>query len=114
MYGHPLTIVGIMPSEIMSPEPGRPIDMAVPMMLSDPAKMRDRSSLWLEIVARLKPGVRTEQAREEANALFQGYMTDVQVSPEVRKLLFDHVEVTSGCQGIGRPADGSFRVRSRR
>ena len=101
MAGHPLTIVGIMPSEIMSPEPGRPIDVAVPMMLSDPVKMRDRSSLWLEVVARLKPGVRTEQARDEANALFQGYMTDVQIPPEVHKLLFDHADVTPAAKGLG-------------
>ncbi len=99
--GGAVTIVGIMPSEIMSAEPGRPIDMAVPMMHSDPAKMRDRSALWLETIARLKPGVSAEQAREEANGLFKGYMTDVQVSPEARRQLFDHVEVSSAARGLG-------------
>ena len=41
-FEHTVTIVGVMPSEIMSLEPGRPIDIAVPMMLSDPVKLRDR------------------------------------------------------------------------
>ena len=50
IFDHPVTIVGIMPSDIMSVEPGRPIEIAAPMMLSDPAKMRDRTALWLEIV----------------------------------------------------------------
>jgi hypothetical protein len=60
-----------MPSEIMSLEPGRPIDIAVPMMLSDPVRLRDQASLWLDIVARLKPAVREERARAESNAIFQ-------------------------------------------
>ena len=100
-FEHTVTIVGVMPSEIMSPELGRPIDIAVPMMLSDPVKMRDRVSLWLEIVARLKPAVRTEQARAESNALFQAYMADVRIPPEVHMMLYDHVELTPAAKGLG-------------
>jgi predicted permease len=96
-----VTIVGVMPSEIMSLEPGRPIDIAVPMILSDPAKMRDRVSLWLEIVARLKPAVLPEQAGAESNALFRAYMADVRISPEVRKMLYDHMELTPAARGTG-------------
>src|SRR5260370_20603638 len=100
-FEHTVTIVGVMPSEIMSLEPGRPIDIAVPMMLSDPVKMRDRASLWLGIVARLKPAVRAEGARAESNALFQAYMADVRIPPEVHKLLFDHMELTPASKGLG-------------
>src|SRR5260370_26843754 len=96
-----VTIVGVMPSEIMSLEPGRPIDIAVPMIHSDPVKMRDRVSLWLEIVARLKPAVRAEQARAESNALFRAYMADVRISPEVHKMLYDHMELTPAAKGAG-------------
>ncbi len=101
MFEHTVTIVGVMPSEIMSTEPGRPIDIAVPMMLSDPVKLRDRVSLWMEIVARLKPAVRAEQARAESNALFQAYMADVRIPPEVHQRLFDHMELTPASKGLG-------------
>jgi predicted permease len=101
LFDFTATIVGVMPPEIMSPEPGRPIDIAVPMMLSDPVKMRDRTALWLTIVARLKPAVRAEQARAESNALFQAFMADVRVPPEVHRRLFDHIELTPAAKGTG-------------
>ncbi len=101
IFEHTVTIIGVMPSEVMSPEPGRPVDIAVPMILSDPVMMRDRTSLWLEIVARLRPEVRTEQARAEANALFAAYMAGVRISPEIHKMLFDHMELTPASKGLG-------------
>src|SRR5579872_2596235 len=88
-----VTIAGVMPTETMSLEPGRPIDIAAPLMLSDPVMLRERTSWWLDIVARLKPGVRPEQARAEADAVFQGYMAGLSTSPEIRKLSFDHIEL---------------------
>jgi predicted permease len=100
IFAHAVTIVGVMPSDIMSLEPGRPIDIAVPMMLSDPVKLRDRLSLWLYIAARLKPAVPVEQARVESNALFRAYMSDVPISPEVRERLFERIELTSASQGL--------------
>jgi predicted permease len=100
LYGHAATIVGVMPTEIMSLAPGYPVDIAVPMAISDPAKMRDRTALWLLAAARLKPGVGMEQARAEANSLFQAYMANVQVSPEARKRLFDHMDVEPAAKGF--------------
>ena len=84
----------------MSLEPGHPVDIAVPMVLSDPVKMRDRTSLWLLMVARLKPGVGMEQARAEAEALFRAYMADVQIAPEVRRRLFDHMDLAPAAKGL--------------
>jgi predicted permease len=71
------------------------------MMLSDAAMLRDRVSLWLEIVARLKPGVSAEQARVESNTLFQAYMTGVQLPPDVHKRLYDHMELKPAAKGLG-------------
>uniref|UniRef100_Q01NG5 Permease n=1 Tax=Solibacter usitatus (strain Ellin6076) TaxID=234267 RepID=Q01NG5_SOLUE len=96
------TIVGVMPSEVMSLEPGRPIDIAVPMALSDPVMLRERGSWWLDVVARLKPGVRPEQARAESDALFQAYMSDISMSPATRKLAFDHIELAPAGAGMDR------------
>ena len=86
-------IVGVMPDEGMSPDPGRPVDIAVPMMLSDAETLRNRGAWWLEIIARLKPGVSVPRARAESDALFQGFMADSTVPPDIRKQAFDHMEL---------------------
>jgi predicted permease len=100
LFDRSVTIVGVLPSEVMSLEPGLPIDMAVPMMLSDPVTLRDRGAWWLDVVARLKPGVGTEQARAESDALFQSFMADVRVSPDIRKLAFDRIELAPAGGGM--------------
>ena len=97
-----VTIVGVMPPETMSLEPGRPIDIAAPMMLSDPAALRDKGSWWLDVVARLKPGVRMEQARAESDALFQAYMADDRISSNIRQLLMGHIELPPAARGMDR------------
>jgi predicted permease len=100
IFDSSVTIVGVIPSDLMSLEPGRLVDIAVPVMLSDPASLRDRGAWWLDVVARLKPGVGAEQARAESDALFQSYMADVRVSPDVRKLAFDHIELVAAGGGL--------------
>jgi predicted permease len=102
LFDYSVTIVGVIPSEVMSLEPGRPIDIAVPMMLSDPVMLRVRENWWLDVVARLKPGIRAEQARAESDALFQAYMADVRIPPALRKLAFDHIELAPAAGGMDR------------
>ncbi|MEX2261045.1 MAG: ABC transporter permease [Bryobacteraceae bacterium] len=101
LYEHAVTIVGVMPTETMSLEPGRPVEIAVPMMLSNPAMLRDRTSAWLQVVGRLKPAVRAEQARAESDGLFQAYMADVQISEQIRRMLFQRIELAPAGQGLG-------------
>lgn len=100
VFNHSVTIVGILPTEIMSLEPGRPIDIAVPMKLSSPEKMRDRTALWLFVVGRLRGGVPAQQARAEADGLFQAYMAGVSVSDQVRRMLFQRIEISDAGQGL--------------
>ncbi len=100
LFEQSITIVGVMPTEVMSLDPGRPIDIAVPIMLSDPATLRARGGWWMDIVARLHPGVRVEQARAESDSLFQRYMSDLQMTPGIRKLAFDHIELTPAAGGM--------------
>ena len=100
MFDQTVTIVGIMPSDVMSLEPGRPIDIAVPMMLSDAASLRDKGAWWLDVVARPKPGVTAEHARAETNALFQSFMSARTMSADIRKLAFDHIELTAAGKGM--------------
>jgi predicted permease len=100
VYGHEVAIVGVMPTEIMTLLPGYPVDIAVPMMLSDPVRLRDRTALWLLAAARLKRGVEMQQARAETETLFRAYMADVQIAPEIRRRLFDHMEIAPAAKGL--------------
>lgn len=106
LFDHTVTIVGVMPAEAMTLEPGRPIDIAVPITLSNPATLRDRGSWWLEVAGRLKPGVAVEQARAEADVLFQAYMADLSTQnsayargSQLRKLVFDRIELAGAARG---------------
>ncbi|MEZ5319034.1 MAG: ABC transporter permease [Vicinamibacterales bacterium] len=71
--GVPYTIVGVAPPEFFGPEVGRRFDVAIPIgtepLQAGPASILDaRSTWWLEIMARLRPG----QTIEEASARLDG------------------------------------------
>jgi predicted permease len=100
LYGRPVTIVGVMPTGTMSLEPGRPIDIAAPMVLSDAARLRDRRALWLFAVARLKSTGSVAQAAAESEALFNAYMVDAQIAPETRKRLFARIDLAPAGKGF--------------
>jgi predicted permease len=103
LYDSSVTIVGVMPSDVMSLAPGTPIDIAIPMMLSDPQRLRDRSSWWLNgVVARMRPGVTNAQIHAEADTLFQTYMKDVNLPQGIKKLAFDHIELFPAAGGMDR------------
>jgi len=95
-----VTIVGVMPTETMSLEPGRPVDIAAPMMLADGSKLRDRSYLWLFAVARLKPEASLARATAESNTLLHAYMANVQIAPETRTRLFAHMDLAPAAKGL--------------
>ena len=101
MWDRSITIVGVLPSDILSLEPGRPIDIALPMALSNPELMRNTTALWIHLVARLKPGVSTQQARAEANGLFRGYMSNIALPGDNRARLYDHIELSPAGRGHG-------------
>ncbi|HXG65434.1 MAG TPA: ABC transporter permease [Blastocatellia bacterium] len=63
--GMPCKVVGVMPPEFQFPA-GR--DFWAPKALTDRDK-RGRARNYLQAIARLKPGVTVEQAREEMNAI---------------------------------------------
>ena len=99
VFDHTVVIVGVLPDDAMSPDPGRPIDIAVPMMLSDPLFLRDRGDWWLDVIARLRPGATAEQAGAESDAIFQAYMADVPMAAAVRKVAFDRLELAPAGHG---------------
>jgi predicted permease len=73
---HPLTIVGMVPSEFHGTMPGLVFEMWVPLMMTpqltdakDGAFDQGSKAYWT--IARLRPGVTTGQARGEVEALVQ-------------------------------------------
>jgi predicted permease len=101
LFNHAVTIVGVMPNDVISPNPGRPVDIAAPMMLSDPAKMRDRAATWLFVIARLRLAADVKRAQAETEALFQAYMRGVEVAPETRQRIFGRMEISPAAKGLG-------------
>jgi putative ABC transport system permease protein len=66
MDGQLYTVVGVMPSAFRYPT--RETDVWEPLGIA-PELRRQRGAFWLTTVARLKPGVRVEQAQQEMDAL---------------------------------------------
>jgi predicted permease len=66
-----------------------------------PAMVRDTGSPWFESIARLKPGVTPNQARAQADALFQSYMREHPTSAENRRDNFNHMELAPAARGLG-------------
>ena len=73
----PVTIVGVAPEEFTGTQRaiGELHNVLLPIRLedrlsSDPPRLNDPTSWWVEIIGRLKPGVRLEQARGNLEGVF--------------------------------------------
>lgn len=80
LNGMPHTIIGVAPDEFYGTFVGRPIQFWVPASMQElfiprGYKLEDRSALWVEGFARLKPGVTMEQARAEISAVAERLQT---------------------------------------
>jgi predicted permease len=76
--GFPMTVVGVASPAFNGFTVGSPADLFVPLMMraemipTDPkGALMDRRTMWLNIVARLRPGVSAEQAQTEATVIFR-------------------------------------------
>jgi len=74
--GHPLTVVGIGPAGFSGVEVGRPTDVMVPLMMEPEVAaalgnpLDNRRVWWLNVLARIKPGMPLQQADTGINVLF--------------------------------------------
>jgi macrolide transport system ATP-binding/permease protein len=115
----PFTIVGVCPPEFFGVQPGRAVDVWVPLHQQPRVEPRwspqgpqgkgtatAPSSLfqmsrrwWVVMVARLKPGVSEQQARAEAEVILQQSIApDVKAGTKPENL--PHLEVTAGSKGL--------------
>jgi putative ABC transport system permease protein len=79
--GHPFTVIGVARPGFHSVVMGDTPDLFVPMMMKSQIMpgnddLEDRRSSWLNVIARLKPGVSREQAEAAINLLWYSIRTD--------------------------------------
>ncbi len=79
--GHPFTVVGVAPPGFHSVVMGDTPDVFVPMMMKAEVipgskDLEDRRSSWLNIIGKLKPGLRREQAEAGIGPLWSSIRAD--------------------------------------
>jgi predicted permease len=96
LNGHAMTIVGVGPPGFQGVEVGRATDVMVPIMMK--AQMTptwndldNRRAWWVNIIARLKPGVSMSQAGAGINVLFHQINTqELKEIPSVSQRFSEH------------------------
>jgi predicted permease len=92
------TIAGVTPPGFWGLEPGRPVDLTLPIGM-ERSLLADAGAWWFSAVARLKDGASGRQASAEANAVFQSFMADRQTAG-LRKEYFDRLELRAAAHGL--------------
>jgi len=95
------TVVGVTPPEFWGLQPGRQVDVSLPITL-ERESLTDAGNWWFETVARLRAGVTPEQARAQADTIYQSFAEDGDWSAEMRRKYFDHIEVPPASRGLDR------------
>jgi predicted permease len=94
------TIVGIAPRDFYGLNPGAAEDVTVPITIAGFAITR-KESWWFKTVARLKAGVKPEQARAEIDPIFKNYMNErTGISAETRRQYFNDIVLTPAGRGL--------------
>src|SRR5580658_3247355 len=96
LEGRAITIVGVTPPEFYGLQPGTPVDLTVPIMLTS-AGMRSRHAYWLDVVGRLKPRSVPAQAAAELDGIFQAFMDEDARSATRRDI---HMELRPAKRGF--------------
>ncbi len=93
------TIVGVVEPRFTGLAPGQSAGVYVPFTSGDP---KDRKGLvfYADIVARLRPGVSPQRARNEIDPLYQNFLKPfVDLSPEMRRDYLDHMVLLPAGRG---------------
>ena len=107
--GHPMTVVGITAPGFYGIEIGAATDILVPMMMKAQMTpnwddMTNRRSMWLNIFARLKPGVSEKQAEAAMNVAFrqvlESEVKDIKANARFQKRFVEkHLSLLPGQRG---------------
>jgi len=94
------TIVGVTAAGYWGLEPGRPVDLTVPITM-ERGLTGDSGAWWFEMLARLKPGVPEATVRAEADAIFKPFVAASGHAPEMIRKHFSHMRTSPAEGGLG-------------
>ncbi|MBI2689115.1 MAG: ABC transporter permease [Acidobacteria bacterium] len=98
-----VTIVGVTEPGFLGLDPGSPVDITIPMVLTT-NNLRGRSNWWFSVVGRLKDDAMPEQARAELDRYFHGYMEEIGLKGESKRYFsgITLVPAAKGLEGLRR------------
>lgn len=94
------TIAGVTPPEFLGLEPGRSVDVTVPIDSSGRIQTY-AGPWWFGVIARLKPGVSATSAEAAANVAFEACTSSWGVRAGTGVVRLGQLELHSAAQGIG-------------
>jgi macrolide transport system ATP-binding/permease protein len=105
--GKPFTVIGVTPPAFFGAEPGAVPDLYLPMraqMIAEPGSRTNETYLddhfyWVEIMARLKPGIDVARAQTLLGARFHSYVEGTAGTDEQKKDL-PALALQSGARGL--------------
>jgi putative ABC transport system permease protein len=96
-----MTIVGVTPPEFIGLTVGSPVDLTIPVTVSDNARLLTRKDTWwFSVVGRLADGASMGAARAELDGLFQSYMTSVEGHAPRPGDYFNRIELVPAARGL--------------
>jgi predicted permease len=100
IHNDPVTIVGVTQPEFYGLVPGNEIDITLPIMFEGASALADRNSWWFKAVGRLKPDVPVAKAQADLNAIYQPFIGEAGMSPEMRRDYFARIELSPASKGL--------------
>ena len=97
-HGQTFTIAGVTPPEFWGLEPGRPIDITIPIS-TERQLTADSGAWWFSAIARLKPGRTEKPALAESDGVFQSFMKDSRQPADMIRQYFNHLELRPAAHG---------------
>ena len=120
--GHNFTVIGVAARGFDGIEPGSPTELFVPVTMKawiTPSTvgledLNDRRSSWLQILARLKPGVTPQQAKASMQVLFHQIIEQEAKAPQIARVSeYDRRQFLKSTIDILPAATGRSFLRAR-
>ena len=113
LTGYPMTVIGVSPPGFDGLDPGQTTDLRVPLAMmaelrgivrQGPSTQNQRGAWELNIVGRLKQGVRLEQAEQAVSARLRRYLDEGEPLTEQNKRIreSERVELLPAATGFGK------------